>query len=182
MKQNLGIFCIAAVSVFALLSCRKNQESPLPVETHTGANTMGFSLNDANYSASGKLGADLLSFGGVSYNSFALNRDNAIHIEGRWDESDHPFELYFNIIYEDTLGTYTLKDGTFYLGGQPASDANTFITTDAYNGTVTVKYFDGSFNPYKFGTIFAGTFDMEAINSKGNTIHLSNGRFDIGNK
>ena len=164
--------------IIFLTSCKKEQDS-LPEETHTGAYTMGFKIGSTNYSVQGKVG-DLLECGAVSYD---YEGGKSIFIRGQ-KTCDPKFEIWLTIQYNDTLGTYVLKDGeasgTFFAGGQPADNSNIFKTNSINTGSVTVSYFDGKFSPFYEGTVLSGTFIMKGVNSEGKTIQITDGRFDIG--
>lgn len=160
------------------IGCKKAQDT-LPSETHTGAYTMGFTANGTNYIANGSM-SDLIGIGSVSYNMESSG--NNILIDGRRDAGDNKFEIWLDIEYKDTLGTYLLKSGTFFLGGQPATESNTFNITNIHTGSLSVSFFDGRFTPFNQGTILSGTFEMDAVNNNGTVIHIINGRFDSGNK
>ncbi len=184
MKSNL--FPIFLFIIISIASCRKVQDN-LPSETTVGAYTIGFKVNGTNYTASGKVG-QLLNNGAVSYNYSNYTTDHSIVITAERTAGDNKFEIWLAIPYKDSIGTYLLLDnykGTFFLGGNPnpsdPSDASTYTTTNVYTGKVSISYFDGTPMPYYPGRILAGTFEMEGVNKNGKVIHITEGRFDIGN-
>ena len=185
MKYNSLQVFICVVFILTNASCTKTQDV-LPSETHVGSNTIGFKVNGKVYTASGNL-RQLLSFGYVDYNTEQI--DSSIFIKAANTTGDNKFEIWLSIKYRDTVGAYLLTDGsykgTFFLGGNPSPDdpsgSNIYYTNVLYTGTVTIKYFDGKFTPYNDGTILSGTFEMDGENKSGTIIHVTEGRFDIGN-
>ena len=112
------------------------------------------------------------------------NSDTSIHI-GAVNRSQK-FDLFISVKYADLqvllntdeypyTGMIVLNaDGTIPVG------ANTYKTNNLYKGTVKVKFTNGSYSPLRGSTILSGTFEMEAINSEGKAIKITDGRFDIG--
>ncbi|MEQ1553969.1 MAG: hypothetical protein ABL929_07320 [Ferruginibacter sp.] len=182
MKYNL-ILIASAVLLSTLLtanSCKKGKspvtEEQLPPETHIGAFTIGFKVDGKIYTASGKGG--LLAGQHVNYSYFA---DSTIDISIGNTESK--FNLHIMFKYLGSLGIYVLKftpnRGEFYdnSNGSIPGSLNTYTTDTINNGYVNIKYFTAT-----IGGILAGTFEMNAINGNGKVIHITEGRFDIGNK
>ena len=64
--------------------------------------------------------------------------------------------------------------------GTIPGNSNRYETSDVHVGYAIVKYFNGTFRPGNDGSIASGTFEMECINSNGKIIHITEGRFDIG--
>ena len=70
MKNKILIYGVGLLSaiVFTASSCKKtNTEEQLPPETHEGKFTFGCKVNGVVYTARGKGGMGLLSFGHVGY-------------------------------------------------------------------------------------------------------------------
>lgn len=182
MKNKILLYaaCLLSTIILNALSCRKNVEEQLPPETHEGNYTIGFKVDGKVYTASGKGG--LLASEHVIY-SFSTS-DSSINIFAGDTKSKFSIELI--IKYLGNPGIYLMKtypyQGTFYddSNGTIPGTSNTFTTTDNYTGKVTVKYFNGSYAPYNKGTILSGTFEMDAVNGNGKVIHITEGRFDIG--
>jgi hypothetical protein len=153
----------------------------LPPETHVGAFTFGCKVDGKIYTASGKGG--LLTDQHVLYNLNSI--DSIIYISAR-NTTNPNFSFDLTIHYSDTMGTYLMKtypcEGIFNddSNGSIPGSSNTYSTTDTNIGSITIKYFNGSYNLYNIGTILAGTFEMNAVNSDGKVIHITEGRFDIG--
>lgn len=183
MKPLLYLFFLTAtILLVSGSSCKKNptQNALLPPETHERKFTFGCKVDGKVYAARGREG--LLASEHVSY-SFSTS-DRSINIFAGNTKSKFSIELI--IKYLGNPGIYLMKiypyRGTFYddSNGTIPGASNTFTTTENYTGKVTIKYFNGSYAPYNKGTILSGTFEMEAVNGNGKVIHITEGRFDIG--
>lgn len=158
-------------------SCKKNNTNKLPPETHVGAFTFGCKVDGKVYKVFGSEG--LLASEYVQY--YIYFPDSLIHISVR-SRFTRDFNFDFDIQYTGSPGIYFLKAypylnyGSFNEFGQVI-----YQTSLAYTGAVIIKYFDGSFaQPFSEGTLLAGTFEMDAVSSRGKVIHITEGRFDIG--
>lgn len=151
-------------------------------QTDTEGNTVKLSDLRGKYVL---LDGGLLSFEHVTYS--LVSTDSSINIFAANSSGSKPkFHIALSINYTGGPGVYEMKvypyrgefmetsDGTI-----PGGSTN-FSTSDVYIGTVTIKYFNGSYIPYSSGTILSGTFEMDAINNEGKVIHITEGRFDIG--
>lgn len=172
---------ITATATLTGSRCKKeNTEPQLPPETQIGAFTFGCKVNGKVYTASGKDG--LLSNESVYYSLRAS--DSAVFIKIR--NSTQKFFFDITIKYNGTLGVYTLSswpyNGTFQdnSNGTIPGANNFFETNNSLTGKVNIKFFNGSVNPIYTGTILSGTFEMNAANSNGHRITITDGRFDIG--
>jgi hypothetical protein len=165
-------------------SCKKTStQQQLPPETHEGKFTFGCKVDGKIYTASGKGG--ILSFDHVYFN--LIPADSSVNIgAGTTSSTKNRFNVFFNIKYLGKTGSYLMKtfpyEGKFYdnSNGTIPGFSNTYTTTDNYLGKIEIKYFDGSSIPFNKGTVLAGTFEMEGINGDGKVIHITEGRFDIG--
>ncbi len=177
MKQvKLLLLIIVCTNIFA--SCKKTNtttdEPQLPPETHTGAYTFGCKVDGKVYTASGLGG--LLASQSVKYSYYT---DSSIIISVA--NTDSKFNLRIIFKYLGTLGIYILKSspnkGEFYdnSNGSIPGGSNTYTTDSLNNGNINIKYFTAT-----IGGIAAGTFEMNAMNSNGSIIHITEGRFDIG--
>ena len=154
-------------------NCKKDTTTPLPPATHTSAFTFGCKVDGKVYTASGKEGSFIVrEF--VRYTFFA---DSTIYIYARnTTNPNFSFDLTFH--YLGNTGTYLMKSYPYQAtfmddsnGTIPGSD-NTYTTTDSTIGSVTITYLNGG--------ILAGTFQMDAVNGEGKVVHITDGRFDIG--
>lgn len=181
MKQFLSL-----VALILLLSgsCKKTTtREQLPPETQEGKFTFGFKVDGKIYTASGKGGG--IASDHVYYN--LIPSDSSINIgAGTTSSTKNKFSIYFTIKYTAGIGTYFMKtfpyQGIFMdnSNGTIPGNSNTFTTSNTYVGKINIKYFDGGYNPFKKGTVLAGTFEMDAVNAQGKVIHITEGRFDIG--
>jgi hypothetical protein len=179
-------YIIIAITTLLLTSasCKKNKtEEQLPPETHEGKFTFGCKVDGKIYTASGKGG--ILGFDHVSYNM--RPSDSSIFIfAGSTSNTKNKFSVSFTIKYTGGTGIYTMKtypyQGTFIdeSNGNIPGGPNTFTTSENFIGSVNIKYFDGKFNPLYIATVLAGTFEINAVNADGKVIHITEGRFDIG--
>jgi hypothetical protein len=116
-----------------------------------------------------------------------VTTDSSINIgAGTVSDEKNKFSISFTIKYIADTGTYLMRtypyEGIFIdqSNGSVPGGSNTFTTTDNFIGKVNIKYFNGRFSSPTFATVLAGTFEMDAINSDGKVIHITEGRFDIG--
>lgn len=183
MKYLLSVLLLLILSAS---SCKKTKTTTeqLPPETQEGKFTIGFKVDGKIYTAKGKGG--LLSTESVTYG--LSSNDSSINIFASSSNSLKPgFHLALIINYKNALGSYEMKTYPYQGNFMNTSDAtiprgsNDFSTSEIYIGKVNVKYFNGSYSPYSPGTVLAGTFEMEAVNSEGKVVHITEGRFDIGN-
>ena len=180
MKQLLSILFSFTILLTAS-SCKKQNAGPkLPPETQRGANTLGFKIDGKVYTASGKSG--LLSnqyvYGG------GPNSDTSIVIMAQ--NREQQFDLFIKIKYSGTNGVHLTTEYPYTGMLQLNSDGtiptgnNVYNTSDLFKAKVNIKFSNGSINPLLTGSIVSGTFEMEAINSEGKIIKLTDGRFYIG--
>ncbi len=181
MKYLTSFFLLLILSAS---SCKKNKTTEqLPPETQEGKFTIGFKVDGKIYTANGKGG--LLSSEHVYYSLISTN--NSIYISASNTSDLKPkFNLSLSINYKDKHGLYEMKNYPYHgdfmdtKDGTISGGVTNFTTSDAYIGKVNIKYFNGSYSPYSSGTILSGTFEMDAVNSEGKVIHITDGRFDIG--
>ncbi len=175
-KKRHYLIAIIVVIIITASGCKKTTQEQLPPETHVGAFTFGCKVDGKIYTAIGKLPG----FGGLNLNPqyvhFSLMPLDLLDISAQNYLTDLRIRFEFIFQYKDSLGTYFLKtgDGFFYDG------KTSYRTTNIHSGSVTIKYFNGSFNPPTFATVVAGTFEMDAVNGEGKVVHITEGRFDIG--
>lgn len=177
MKKKLHyLIAIFVVIITTAPGCKKTTEEQLPPETHVGAFTFGCKVDGKIYTASGKLPG----FGGLNLNPqyvhYSFMPLDLLDISAQNYLTDLRIRFEFIFQYRDSPGTYFLKtgDGFFYDG------KTSYRTTNIHTGSVTIKYFNGTLMPINLGTILAGTFEMDAVNGEGKVIHITDGRFDIG--
>lgn len=179
MKKYNTIWLLLLSLCSIIVSCKKDKtiQEQLPPETHIGAYTFGCKVDGKIYAASGKEG--LLS---SEYIEYYFQSDTSIHISVRSRRTNKDFDFDFTIHNTGSVGTYLLKEYPYPNDGNFNEFGNDlYETTLTHTGTMNIKYFDGSFSqPYEKGTVLAGTFQMDAISGAGKVIHITEGRFDIG--
>ncbi len=182
MKKLHYLLLTIVLIVTTAPGCKKNKtEEQLPPETHVGAFTFGCKVDGKIYTASGKDGLLISEYVDYSFNSI----DSIIYISAV-NTKNPKFSFDLTIHYLDSIGTYAMKtypyEGIFNdnSNGSLPGPSNTFTTSDNHIGYMSIKYFNGVYAPYNQGTILAGTFEMDALNGEGKVIHITDGRFDIG--
>ncbi len=179
---------VTTVVIILLLiaqSCIKDTGHPLPPETHTGAYTFGCKVDGKVYEASGKPEfEDFVSAGNISYSSSSGDSTIYISAVNRFT-SDFDFDI--RMPFPASTGTYSLKGGHYSANftdnniRDATGYAISYKTSDVDTGSITITYFDGTYTPFFGGNILAGTFWMNAVSDDGKVIHITDGRFDIGN-
>ena len=174
--KNMSRILLSITILFCLTACKKkDEESLLPEASHSGANTLGFLLNGQAESTSGKPD-NVFNWGTKYYNWY----DTTLEIGGvprNWPR----FNLSIRFPWNRTTGVYPL---TFkypcratYMnypdGSTIPTGTNQYTNDDQHTGQVTITYWDGY--------ILAGTFEMNLVNDSGEVVHITSGRFDIGN-
>jgi hypothetical protein len=169
------------LTAFTLMSARCKKDTieinRLPPITQTGANTFGAVVN-------GKVFLPKVNFGNytpkldVSYDTFVTQR---FYIVTNNTDTHTSFSFTFDHIDLKTGNTFQLVDFqpdktnaamVFYNGPNKQAGADYHITPPL-TGTLQVLKFD----PVQ--KIFSGTFSYEAINSLGEKVSVTNGRFDL---
>jgi hypothetical protein len=188
MKYNLcfTVLILAIGLFFTTSSCKKDKKvedttEQLPPETQTGAYTFGCKVDGEIFTATGRGG--LLADQKVNYSYFSSDSTFDITANGTKAKKFN-IHLVFKCF---TINTPCLLksppfEATFYdeSNGTIPGNSNSYSTNANNNGSVTIKYFNGTFYPGNFGTIVAGIFEFRAINANGKLIHITDGRFDIG--
>lgn len=177
-------FVYYLIFLFLGMNCKKPSSSEqLPPETQEGKFTFGFKVDGKIFTASGKGGG--IASDHVYYNF--IPGDSSINIgAGTTSNSKNKFSVYFTIKYSGNIGTYHMKtfpyEGKFSdeSNGNVPGGANSYATSNSQIGKINIKYFNGTYTPFNKGTILSGTFEMDAINTNGKIIHITEGRFDIG--
>ena len=116
-----------------------------------------------------------------------MHPDSSINIgAGTTANTKNKFSIFFTIKYTGNIGVYQMKiypfEGIFMdeRNGTIPGLSGTLTTTQSYTGNINIIYFNGALTPFNEGAILAGTFEMDAINGDGKDIHITEGRFDIG--
>ncbi len=177
LKMNL----IIPLSIILMSSCKKDKLE-LPGVTETGANTFGCMVNGqvmvADYSNiyAPKTGPKATFTGPDANNnasfsiggSHTISDGSIISVGFSIDSINYVVGKTYTFILNDS------KKSGFGIGGYDkigASGGDIFYNTNAVvTGSVTLKIVSN--------TIIAGTFYFNAVNSTGDTVKITNGRFD----
>jgi hypothetical protein len=166
------LLCIAA--------CKKDNNATLPPETQTGAGTFGCKIN-------GKVwvprGADFNSGGNIVANYIYSYPTSPVGYSFAFSATDFDTNplTFFSLGIDSLKVTEGLKlrlvtgrkgsaAGNYWIGND---FRKTYITVDSLNGEIYIKKFD------EINLIASGAFWFDAINSYGEIIHVTEGRFDV---
>lgn len=161
---------------FALLwSCKeRDQDSEtLPAATQSGANTGGALINGKVWVAKIELpsisgGNNTLYHTSPALGQYMLD----IHLRNVTNTSGDNIKIFITSNEDITLNTYQLVSDTDNTGIYSNSANYPFYTNATNTGTITITKFD------KANQIVSGTFNFKAINSNGEIINITEGRFD----
>jgi hypothetical protein len=161
-----------------LISCKKSVVEELPPATQTGANTFGASVNGKLWvPTSSPIGTAKLE-ARYAVNDLIINARN---LAATPTESE--FEIYIKDL--NGPGVYSFNQNTTLIPNQTASygyyisrkitPINEWITGSAFSGSVNITLDD------RVNHIVSGTFQFDALNMYSNpdTLHVTDGRFDI---
>lgn len=163
MKQ---LFLISCCSLFLFISCQKER---LPKLTEEGKNTFGCKINGKNWVPHGTGG-----FGGSDPTSggFFQNTHTIFITAYNGRES---IEFYLENVFNS--GEYSLSGnngGSYYIRGDNTSIPDiSYITDSQHTGKVEIVNYDTT------NKIVSGTFQFTAVNKEGETVRITEGRFDI---
>jgi hypothetical protein len=178
MKNLIFTFLLS----FIVISCHRSSDNSSPLEqlpaaTQTGASTAGCLVNGNVLIAKGNFSkiftwgppihANYYFYGGYNFN-LSFENQNA---------SDLPniFISLSNINIEEGK-TYPLsldlKDETKIYGYANFSNTSSFQTNEINKGEITITKFDTK------NFIISGTFWFDGINSNGDKVKITEGRFD----
>lgn len=189
-RPNCLLFLLSlSLLIFISANCRKNKNNntidQLPPETQTGANTFGCLVDGQPFKPGG------LQLSGGSLNSiyqFVYNDDPVNGFiwgisGGKRYSNGEIKDIGFRI---DSLQiiegeTYSLENpirgggyGQYSFYGSIGSGTNsTYQTSGVVKGSVIFKKFD------LINQIASGIFWFNAVNDKGDTIKITDGRFDV---
>lgn len=170
---------------FIIASCKKHivkpqdQLSLLPPTTQTGANTFGCLINgqafvpkNLSILEGARLQCNYILTGGGHYFTVGCANENS-------DGSVTDVILYTDSLTVSQGQTLTLSDfnkqgmasGSYAIGS--AANIPNYYTNNSHGGQLYISHLDS------IKQIISGTFYFKAINSKGDTINVTNGRFDM---
>jgi len=179
--KKLALFILLILTTATC--CKKDEEEQpvnqidlLPPATQTGANTAGCLVNGKAFLPGGTHPMPLkCDYYQQQYFGLSLNyrtKDNTIYTV-RIEVAEH---LVVGQSYLLTLEDYiTGQDGNWaaYDKDTPPPPApHHYGTNDTYTGELTITHHDFD------NMILSGTFWFDAVNSEGEVVHVTEGRFD----
>ncbi len=154
----------AAAAIFLTVACKK-----LPKETHKGKDMMACYVNGEKWKAKNKISFDMSTIGSGSGGS---NPEAGFTGTTSWYIQGTESKLGGLVIYINNfkgIGDYELTTPSYqanyagYNGGHKSDSLN--------KGIITIKYFSNN--------IIAGTFSFTLKDNQGETVAITQGRFDI---
>jgi len=172
MKNTLSqlLFLGLAFFIISASSCEKEKEPDLVPITTTGANTMGFYIDDVAYNKKG-----VKNFGNPDGVAWWKYVDKKIELAGGGGEPYGYIRISFfeqpnskKIILNRLSSTKGLGE---FIDGAPLG-GNEYYTNDTITGVLNILRLDDY--------IISGTFDIRLQDPiTGKIVHLTDGRFDI---
>lgn len=177
---------VLITSLFFTTACKKHiVTSPvdqLPAETQTGVNTFGCLVNGKVFKPHGPSIGPILScfyqnlYGtdnpGYHFGLFGIDKTNVqdfTSVEIGLDSIEIKGSMVIPLTKFLTPG---YGDGQYghYMAG---ANGILFHTNDTVKGELNIKYFDST------NQVISGTFWFNAVSDKGDTVKVTNGRFDM---
>lgn len=180
MKQ-LNKLTLLLLLPLLLAACKKDELKLLPAATMTGANTMGALVNGEAWVANGGTGfqpAKPVEGGYLFTTSSDKTRNNVLIQSVRKDGTG--FQIYLRDVSK--TGEFPLNATTNLFGGdlrQPQNYAayyvpgKVYMTNSTFTGSVIITRAD------TVNRIVSGVFEFTGVHA-GETVKVSNGRFDVG--
>ena len=185
--KNLKIlsFFTLISHLFCFAQCKKhkspgNPVDQLPPETQTGANTFGCLINGQAFLPKGPSLSPILQ---CAYQYLNTNYSQGYFFQLSGSDRSKSTDITSVGIYTDSLN---INENVFQLGDNKPGNAYGFYsrknlqgvnmalyTTSNLAGQLTVTRFD------EINQIVSGTFWFNAVNTNGDTVHVTDGRFDM---
>lgn len=187
MKRINFLFCLLSLSVLLLTSakCRKdknyNPVNQLPAETQSGENTFGCLVNGVAFKPQGSnlSGPNLACTYQYIYSESSSGYFFVLNASDKKDPCNITsvgFGIDSILLAEENYTLKNRKNGQG-AGGYTVNKCYNplfeYLTTDIINGILTIKKMDLA------NQIVSGTFWFNAVNAKGDTVKVSDGRFDV---
>jgi hypothetical protein len=180
MKQFVTRSLISAILILA--GCKKenvNQLDLLPPETHTGAYTFGCLVNGNAFLPKGPSNTIQCAYQfiydmndkGYFFQLSAADNSNSSHIRSVGVFTDSLPITDGMVIDLTTYATPGKAYGQYYK--DDIITYSTYQTTDVVKGQLIITYLD------EIKQIVAGTFWFDAIDKNGDTVKVTEGRFDM---
>ena len=171
MKTRLHyafLLLLAALAGFS--GCRKEKD-PTPLErlpppTTTGANTWGCLVNGEAWTSKG-----------------------ADHMRADWTTSDGMdvsmsfSRRHVSLVFPDTTNRYRLQAGDYPLvrNALEGSHARVIVVYNLYDGSDLIDGMAHLSRVDRQAGIVSGTFEFTIVGQPGDTLRVTNGRFDVSN-
>ena len=187
MKSQSLLIYFLALTILTASMCRKKPVDPidqLPPETQTGANTFGCLVNGEVFLPGGLQlsGGSLNCVYQYIYNGttngyvFGISggkRGTNCAVESVGVRLDSMI-VQQGVTYPLTIESHGYGNGQYFIINVPCGNLNTiYQTNNSVQGSITFLRFDLN------NQIASGTFWFNAINPNGDTIKVTNGRFDV---
>lgn len=180
MKQLL----ILSIALLSLAACKKpTAPEPIPIlppATQEGKYTFGCYINGKPYNTNGTSGGwdgDHAEFGDIVYSSAtSLNMfvsKGEPNMKFRISMRYVPGKMQYTIGHDAWEYIAVFSD---YSGSTIPTGSNTFLTDSTHQLHLSFSKFTG----LQQGCILAGTFYGSMVNSTGDSIVITDGRFDLG--
>jgi len=190
MRKTLSLVFIAAALMLAGCKKKYDPDPSLPPATQTGANTFGCLVNGkvlVPQNDHSVLCDGCQSPLSVSYQPFvSVNNYNQINLSiGASDEPSNGIWRSVYLLVKNTAvtegKTIILKSDTAAIGASAryTSDISGdykltgYNTTQIVTGELTISKLD------QINKFISGTFKFNAVNSNKDTVHVTDGRFDV---
>ena len=163
--------------IFLVISCKERDQDPdiLPAATQEGKNTGGAIVNGQVWVAKIEV-PDTLPGGNNTYydTSPLLNTFRLQIVLLKYTDSNSTISFYLERNQDFSPGIYALdnNDNHDNHGSFSPNVLEIFNTNSTNTGTLTITRFD------KVNRIVSGTFSFKAVNSAGEVVTITEGRFD----
>ncbi len=180
MRKRFSFFIVVCTILFCTkCNCNKSVTSPenqLPPATQTGANTFGCLINGQAFLPGGNVG------GLTGLHPVYCSYGNNITIGGLHNYiSVQSVSLITDSLKIEEGQTYTLKENipgeasAAYFFGEDGIGQNNYATNNSSNwsGQLIISKLD------TINQFISGTFWFKAIDSNGDSVNVTDGRFDL---
>ncbi|MDA0198822.1 MAG: hypothetical protein OT643_08580 [Bacteroidetes bacterium] len=177
----MKLITLTTLVLAVFIGCGKQPADPpqLPPYTQEGKNIFACKINGEVFIAEGTIEKNSFDTKGVESSYRFWSNDTLVELESR-EEYPKKATVYVYFKYTLTKDTFELNQkektvGIIYLPVDDYVFADSKFNTDAINkGWVCVHYAEDK--------ILAGSFEFTAMDSRGELVYITEGRFDISNK
>jgi hypothetical protein len=177
--KTIKLLILASLVIFFMQSCKENEDDKpdkfaMPPLTSMGANTMGCFINGNPFVADVKY--DSYMGGGKTSPIVNYWVGNIIDISGKdYDLNQNKIILKFN--FNDSIGDFDIPDYTDY--GYTEFIDFSYLGGKQYRVIMDEPHWV-KVSGYKENEFISGTFRFTGVNKEaGDTVRITNGRFDI---